>query len=249
MQYCWKMGGSAWGNGEMVPVICIKFFTNGCSGRCWIIPLGSYHGRMPQSSMLSSMLFNIYLSPFKKIACSSKVGCLQYADDTQLYSTVKKPLTLAVSVLIQCVSVVVKWRRENKLKLNPDKMELMLARRETALNRIVLTDVVQLSLKDSVKILGALLDLDLWLERQLSITAKNTPSPQLYLVRNFVPYYKMHYLAMLTHTLVTSWLDYCNVLPMGQQCGLKPFQSMPLEQRPRRGQGGSDPIGFLIQKG
>ena len=51
---------------------------------------------------------------------------MEYADDTQLYFSFSSSSGGAVDVLNQCLGVTMDWLRANKLKLNPDKTEMLL---------------------------------------------------------------------------------------------------------------------------
>ena len=66
------------------------------------------------------MLFNIYLKPLGKVVRSFGVQCHQYADDTKLYLSF--PPNFREAVLVS----VMGWMRANKLKVNPDKTEVLL---------------------------------------------------------------------------------------------------------------------------
>lgn len=54
------------------------------------------------------------------------VGCHQYADDTQLFISLPTHSREAVEVLELCLEAVGVWMRVNKLKLNPEKTEVLL---------------------------------------------------------------------------------------------------------------------------
>ena len=83
------------------------------------------HG-VPQGSVLSPMLFNMYMKPLGAVIRSFGVRCHQYADDTQLYFSFSSSSGEAVEVLNRCLGATMDWMRANKLRLNPDKTELLL---------------------------------------------------------------------------------------------------------------------------
>ncbi|KAF7251190.1 Enteropeptidase [Varanus komodoensis] len=124
----------------------------------------------------------------------------QYADDTQLYLSFATNPGEAVAVLNQCLAEVMGWMRANKLKLNPDKTEVLL---------------------------GVLLDPELSLEAQVTAVARNT-FLQLWLIHQLRPFLENDCLGTVTHVLVTSRLDFCNTLYVGLP--LKMVQILQLVQ-------------------
>lgn len=56
-----------------------------------------------------------------EIICRFGIGYHQYAGDISL----SRSPTNVVKVLNHCLIAVVEWLKANKLKLNPDKMEVM----------------------------------------------------------------------------------------------------------------------------
>ncbi|KAF7236386.1 Small glutamine-rich tetratricopeptide repeat-containing protein alpha [Varanus komodoensis] len=104
----------------------------------------------------------------------------------------------------------------NKLKLNPDKTEVLLVGgsgfREGELNLVL--NGVALPLRDKVRSLGVLLDPELSLEAQVTAAARSTFF-QLRLIHQLRPYLEYDCLATVTHALVTSRLDFCNALYVG----------------------------------
>ena len=80
---------------------------------------------VPQDSLLSPRLFNIYMKLLGEFIQSFGVQCYQYANDTSLPSKSKK----AVTALDQCLMSVIEWMRVNKLKPIPDKTDMFLVSR------------------------------------------------------------------------------------------------------------------------
>ena len=72
------------------------------------------------------MLFNIYMKLLGEVLQSFGVQCHQYEDDTQLFLSFPPNSREDVLTLNQCLASVKGWMRVNKLKLNPDKTEVLL---------------------------------------------------------------------------------------------------------------------------
>ncbi|KAF7247742.1 thiamine pyrophosphokinase 1 [Varanus komodoensis] len=114
------------------------------------------------------------------------------------------------------ITEVMGWMRANKLKLNPDKMEVLLfggsGFGEGEVNLVL--NGVALPLRDKVRSLGVLLDPELSLEAQVTAAARSA-FLQLRLIHQLCPYLEYDCLATVTHALVTSRLDFCNALYVG----------------------------------
>uniref|UniRef100_A0A803SSM3 Reverse transcriptase domain-containing protein n=1 Tax=Anolis carolinensis TaxID=28377 RepID=A0A803SSM3_ANOCA len=171
---------------------------------------------VPQGSILYPMLFNIYKKPLGEVIRGFGVRCHLYADDTQLYYSFPPKSKEAPRILDQCLAAVFAWMRVNKLRLNPDKTEVLQVSRKSdrGIGWQPVLDGVTLPLKAQVRSLGVLLNSGLTLEAQVSAVAGRAFA-QLKLVRQLRPYLEKSDLTMVVHALVTSRLDYCNALCVG----------------------------------
>lgn len=88
---------------------------------CWPLTCGILLG-----SVLSLMLFSIYMEPVKEIIQRFGIWCHQYADNIQLYFSLPPKSEEAASSLDQCLISVIDWMRMNTLKFNPDETEVLL---------------------------------------------------------------------------------------------------------------------------
>ena len=136
--------------------------------------------------------------------------------DTQLYLSFPPNSREAVLILNQCLSSVMVCMRANKLKINPDKTEVLLVsqKADEGIGILPVLDGVTLPLKTQVCSLCVLLDSSLSLDAQVSAVARSAFA-QLKLVLQLRSFLEMSDLATVTHALVTSYLDYCNALYVG----------------------------------
>ncbi|KAF7239662.1 putative RNA-directed DNA polymerase from transposon BS [Varanus komodoensis] len=201
----------------------LQWFRSYLNGRFQKVVLGDYgsapwqlcHG-VPQGSILSPLLFNIYMKTLGEVIKRCGLWNHQYADNTQLYLSFSTNPGEAVAVLNRCLAEVMGWMRANKLKLNPDKTEVLLVGGsgfgEGELNLVL--NGVALPPRDKVRSLGVLLDPELSLEAQVTAAARSA-FLQLWLIHQLRPYLENDCLATATHALVTSRLDFCNALYVG----------------------------------
>uniref|UniRef100_A0A8D2LN46 Reverse transcriptase domain-containing protein n=1 Tax=Varanus komodoensis TaxID=61221 RepID=A0A8D2LN46_VARKO len=214
----------------------LQWFRSYLDGRFQKVVLGDHvstswqlcHG-VPQGSILSPLLFNIYMKPLGEVIRRCGLRNHQYADDTQLYLSFSTNPDEAVAVLNRCLTEVREWLRANKLKLNPDKTEVLLVGGsgfgEGGFDLVL--NGATLPLRDKVRSLGVLLDPELSLEAQVTAVARNA-FLQLRLINQLRPYLEYDCLATVTHALVTSRLDFCNALYVGLP--LKTVRTLQLVQ-------------------
>ncbi|XP_061477478.1 uncharacterized protein LOC133381914 [Rhineura floridana] len=135
----------------------------------------------------------------------------------------------AVNVLNRCLAATMDWMRTNKLRLNPDKTEMLLV--DGFSDRMVdiypVLDGVTLPLKEQVRSLGVILDSCLTLEAHVASVARNA-FYQLRLVAQLRPYLSKEDLSSVVHAMVTSRLDYYNALYVGLP--LKTIRKLQLVQ-------------------
>ena len=81
---------------------------------------------IPHGSVLGPFLFFIFTTPVGNIIDSFGVTYHQYADDTQLYMTIKLISSDKLTSLFACADAVTNWHLENDLLLNPNKTEAII---------------------------------------------------------------------------------------------------------------------------
>ncbi|XP_060124758.1 uncharacterized protein LOC132591228 [Zootoca vivipara] len=127
----------------------------------------------------------------------------------------KEPVK-AVKVLCECLEAVGGWMAANRLRLNPDKTEVLFVgdRRRAGVEDSLVLNGVTVPLKDQVRSLGVILDSQLSMEAQVNSVSRAAVY-QLHLVRRLSPYLPTDCLSRVVHALVISRLDYCNALYVG----------------------------------
>ena len=82
---------------------------------------------VPQGSVLGPMKFCLYLLPLGAILRHHNIGYHIYADDTQLYISFKcKDPLESLTMLNMCISDILVWMIQNKLKINNSKTEFII---------------------------------------------------------------------------------------------------------------------------
>ena len=170
--------------------------------------------------MLGPKLYCIYTKPVGDIVKKHNLRYHCYADDTQIYLSIKPDENWASerSAIEACVADVGGWMNRNMLKLNNEKSELIVfssKHRIRRVNNLSLTIGGRLlHAVQSMRNLGVIMDSGLTMEKQVNAISKSC----FYHIRNIGKirqYITNDACKILVQALVTSRLDYGNELLQG----------------------------------
>ena len=150
---------------------------------CLFRPATSFNAHLccgvPQGSVLGPKLYCIYTKPVGDIVKKHNLRYHCYADDTQIYLSIKLDENWASerSAIEACVADVGGWMNRNMLKLNQEKSELIVfssKHRIRRANDLSLTSGGRLlHAVQSVRNLGVIMDSGLTMEKQVNAISKS----------------------------------------------------------------------------
>ena len=170
---------------------------------------------IPQGSIGGPILFVSYTAPVEDIIHTHGLSCVIYADDTQLYISMKSSQrSVTIERIEQCISDIKAWMTRNFLVLNDSKTEVLHFTSRFAKNpsipNITAGEAV-VNLVPNARDLGVILDTHMTMRphinnitRSASFALKKISSIRKYLDRQSCE--------KLVHAFISSRLDNCNSL-------------------------------------
>jgi hypothetical protein len=178
------------------------------------------------------LLFIMYISAIASITKRHNVNRISYADDIQLYASVKvDDIDTLLNKIQLCVNEISRWLTGSQLVFNAGKTELLICGTRQQLSK--LPNDISITIDGSViKPSKCVRDLGVWLDPHLTFkdhVNKVTRSALLYLR---VISRQRHHLndkctSLLIHSLVFTRIDYCSSLFYNiNQCELVKLQGI-----------------------
>ena len=132
---------------------------------------------VPQGSVLGSGMFSDYNSPIADIFKNHEIKYHLYADDTQVYLSFDAiNEDHAITRLENCLNDVRIWMARNSLKMNESKTDFIIFGSKHSLKSVKTNHVTiggcNVQMSNSVKNIGATLDQELKLEKQINLTCR-----------------------------------------------------------------------------
>ena len=140
-----------------------------------------------------------------------------YADDTHVYISLSQlNAQQSVSTLSDCLTNILFWMESSKLKLNPDKTDLIIIGSKQQRNRIISHCPVKLPgsdtfQSDTVRNLGVVFDSDFNFRQHISEVCKSC-FHHIRDLRRIRRHISISTAKTISTTLISSRLDYCHSL-------------------------------------
>ena len=205
--------------------VALSWIESYLSGRGQFVKIGRFSSPVtpctsgvPQGSVLGPLLFTSYISPISDVIAQYDVSHHLFADDLQLYLSMKAlESALRLLILTDCANAVRRWFLENGLLVNPDKTDGTFFGTEYQLRSAAKSLPVfgaELPMSRCIKSLGVVLDSRLTFSDHVTSVVKscNYHISALRHVRSMITHEAAQTLAC---SLINSRLDYCNSLLYG----------------------------------
>ena len=211
----------------------LAWFKSYLSGRSSSVQIGDARSRpievdigVPQGSILGPILFIMYTKELQSIAEKHGLNIHLFADDTQIYTGFRpETFDFVVDKLQNCISDIKQWMKQNYLKLNASKTEILIlsnkADRTPAPTGLTIEkDESPIAQSTEIESTTSARNLGIWLDPTLSmashiskvVQACNIQLLNLWRIARKLP---KQLKIKLVHSLIHSRLDYGNALLYG----------------------------------
>ena len=163
---------------------------------------------VPQGSILGPLLFNIYINDIFYFV--NKCDVANYADDTTPFA-VDKTIDYVLDSLENDIDSLIKWFRDNYLKLNADKCHFLVSNHSDGVEINVEDEIIEC--EKSVKLLGVTIDNKLNFNEHVSKICKKA-SQKLHALARISNYMSQEKLRTLMKAFVESQFGYCPLIWM-----------------------------------
>ena len=175
---------------------------------------------VPQGSVSGPILFNLYTADVIRIAQSFGVSVHSYADDLQLNVHCRAEDSVAAVMRVTvCIEAIDKWFGSNRLKMNPEKTQLIWLGSRQQFCVLIITPVrlhngTVIVPSSSALNLGVIFDSQLTMAEHVNSITRSCfyQLRQLHFIRRCV---SQDAAKALVHAFISSRVDYCNSLLFG----------------------------------